>query len=101
MIDPHITIPVARGVEDLIPAFMKNRAEEIETLREALAAGDFEQLSRLGHRMEGVGVPYGFERVSQLGRQIRQSALTCDGAALALQIAEYADYLGRVRIVYR
>ena len=101
MIDPHITIPVARGVEDLIPAFMKNRAEEIESLREALAAGDFEQMARLGHRMKGVGEPYGFERVSDLGRLIHEAAGSRDAAALANLIAEYADYLARVRVVYR
>lgn len=101
MTDRHITIPVAKGVEDLIPTFMKNRAEEIETLREALAAGDFEQLDRLGHRMKGVGEPYGFDMVSALGREIQLNARAGDGAAVAQRVAEYVDYLARVRIVYK
>lgn len=101
MSDQHITIPVARGVEDLIPTFLKNRAAEIATLRTALAAGDFEELGRLGHRMKGVGEPYGFERVSLLGRQIQDDARSGNGEAIAQRVSEYADYLGRVRIVYR
>ena len=51
MTDQHITVPVAKGVEDLIPAFLKNRAAELEMLRNALSCSDFEQLSRIGHRM--------------------------------------------------
>lgn len=101
MSDQHITIPVARGVEDLIPTFLKNRAAEIETLRNALAAGDFEQLARLGHRMKGVGEPYGFDMVSLLGRQIQDEARIGNGNAIEQRVAEYADYLARVRIVYR
>ena len=101
MTDQHITIPVARGVEDLIPTFMKNRAEEIVTLRDALAAGDYEQLGRLGHRMKGVGEPYGFDMVSALGKQIEADARAGDQAALTQRLAEYADYLARVRIVYK
>jgi HPt (histidine-containing phosphotransfer) domain-containing protein len=101
MIDQHIIVPVAKGVEDLIPTYMKNRAKEVETLRDALAAGDLEQLSRLGHRMKGVGEPYGFNKVSALGKQIEDGAKAGDRAVLAERIAEYADYIARVRIVYK
>ena len=101
MVDNYITVPVAKGVEDLIPAYMKNRAREIETLRNALSARDLEQLGRLGHRMKGVGEPYGFEKVSALGKQIEDGAKAGDWAALSERIAEYADYIARVRIVYK
>lgn len=101
MTDQHITVLVAKGVEDLIPTYMKNRAKEIETLRNALSCGDLEELNRLGHRMKGVGAPYGFEKVSVLGTQIQDGAKAGDRAALAERIAEYADYIARVRIVYK
>jgi HPt (histidine-containing phosphotransfer) domain-containing protein len=101
MTDQHITVPVAKGVEDLIPTYMKNRANEIETLRNALSSGDLEEVNRLGHRMKGVGAPYGFEKVSALGKQIQDGAKAGDRAVLAECIAEYADYIARVRIVYR
>ena len=95
-----ITVVVAKDLEDLVPTFMKNRAKELETLRAALAGGDFEQLRQLGHRMKGVGNSYGFEKVSVLGRQIEDDAKTGDRGALDAHIADYADYLGRVQIVY-
>ena len=95
-----ITVVVAKDLEDLVPTFMKNRGKELETLRSALAGGDFEQLRQLGHRMNGVGNSYGFEKVSVLGKHIHDNAKTGDKAALATNIADYADYLGRVKIVY-
>jgi HPt (histidine-containing phosphotransfer) domain-containing protein len=95
-----ITVTVAKDLEDLVPTFMKNRGKELETLRAALAAGDFEQMRQLGHRMKGVGNSYGFEMVSQLGKQIEEGARDGDRGALDARLAEYADYLARVQIVY-
>jgi HPt (histidine-containing phosphotransfer) domain-containing protein len=59
-----------------------------------------EQLRQLGHRMKGVGNSYGFEKVSTLGKQIEDGAKAGPGAGLDKVIAEYADYLARVQIVY-
>jgi len=95
-----ITVVVAKDLEDLVPTFMKNRNKELETLRSAFAAGDMEQLRQLGHRMKGVGNSYGFEKVSTLGKQIEDGAKAGAGAGLDKVIAEYADYLARVKIVY-
>jgi HPt (histidine-containing phosphotransfer) domain-containing protein len=95
-----ITVIVAKDLEDLVPTFMKNRGKELETLRAALAAGDFEQMRQLGHRMKGVGNSYGFEKVSLLGKHIEDQAKTGDRDALGRHLDEYADYLARVQIVY-
>jgi HPt (histidine-containing phosphotransfer) domain-containing protein len=95
-----IVVTVAKDLEDLIPTFMKNRGKELETMRGALAAGDFEQLRQIGHRMKGVGNSYGFEKVSQLGKQIEDCAKASDRAALEAGIGEYGRYLASVQIVY-
>ncbi|MEK6244593.1 MAG: Hpt domain-containing protein, partial [Pseudomonadota bacterium] len=89
-----------KDLEDLIPTFMKNRHQELKTLRAALAAGDMEQLRQLGHRMKGVGSSYGFEHVSVLGKQIEDGAKATDLPGLEASIVEYTGYLARVKIVY-
>jgi HPt (histidine-containing phosphotransfer) domain-containing protein len=94
------TVVVDKELEDLIPVFMRNRHKEVETLKAALAAADFEQLRQLGHRMKGVGNSYGFERVSVIGRLVEDGARSGDRAALASRIAEYADYLAKVQVVF-
>ena len=95
-----IIVTVAKDLEDLVPTFMKNRGKELETLRAALAANDFEQIRQLGHRMKGVGNSYGFEKVSLLGKQVEDGAKAGDRDGLGARLAEYADYLARVQIVY-
>lgn len=100
MSDQSITVTVAKDLEDLIPTFFANRTKELETLRAALGSGDFEQLRQLGHRMKGVGNSYGFEQVSVIGKQIEDAAKASDRAVIEARLAEYADYLGRVKVVY-
>ena len=95
-----LKVTVERDLEDLIPVFLKNRHKELETLRVALAAADFEQLRQLGHRMKGVGNSYGFTHVSTLGKYIEDGARSGDRASLDARIREYADYLARVQISY-
>ena len=100
MKDVNYDVKVPRDLEDLIPVFMSNRKKELDTLRVALAAADFEQLRQLGHRMKGVGVSYGFDHVSMLGKHIEDGARSGDRAGLEARIAEYADYLSKVQIAY-
>src|SRR5438128_2285834 len=76
------------------------RRYDIAETRVALASADFEQLRQLGHRMKGVGNSYGFNHVSTLGKYIEDGARSGDRAGLQARIAEYAEYLSKVKIVY-
>jgi HPt (histidine-containing phosphotransfer) domain-containing protein len=96
----NYNVTVARDLEDLIPVYMDNRKKELDTLRVALASADFDKLRQLGHRMKGVGISYGFDHVSTLGKHIEDGARSGDRASLEARIAEYADYLAKVQIRY-
>jgi HPt (histidine-containing phosphotransfer) domain-containing protein len=100
MTDDDCKVTVAKDLADLIPVFMKNRHKELDTLRVALAAADFEQLRQLGHRMKGVGNSYGFGHVSTLGKYIEDGARSGDRASLQASISEYGEYLTKVQIAY-
>jgi len=93
-------VTVAKDLEDLIPVFMSNRKKELDTLRVALAAADFEQLRQLGHRMKGVGNSYGFARVSEIGKDVEDGARSGDRTTLESAIVSYADFLSKVQITY-
>jgi HPt (histidine-containing phosphotransfer) domain-containing protein len=94
------TVTVPKDLADLIPVFFKNRQKEVETLRAALAAKDFEQLRQVGHRMKGVGNSYGFAKVSEIGKRVEDGARGADAASIDACIGEYAEYLARVQVVY-
>jgi len=100
MNDDALIVKVSKDIEDLIPVFLANRKKEVETLRAALAADDFEQLRQLGHRMRGVGHSYGFDQVSILGKEIEDGARKSDKAAIEAHVAAYGEYLSNVRIAY-
>ena len=100
MNDGAYKVTVAKDLEDLVPTFLKNRRKELDNLRVALAAQDLEQLRQLGHRMKGVGVSYGFECVSTLGKTIEDGARSGDRASLEATIAKYEDYLARVQVAF-
>jgi histidine phosphotransfer protein HptB len=91
---------VEKKLAGLLPTFLTRRRDELESLRAALAAGDFERLRQLGHRMRGVGGSYGFDHVTTLGGRIEQCARDRDAALIVELIADYADYLANVRIEY-
>lgn len=93
-------VTVAKDLEDLIPVFMSNRKKELDTLRVALAAADFDQLRQLGHRMKGVGNSYGFAQVSEIGKYVEDGARSGDRALLETAIAQYGDFLSKVQISY-
>ena len=93
-------VTVAKDLEDLIPVFMNNRRKEVESLRAALSAADFEQLRPLGHRKKGVGNSYGFERISLFGKNIEEGASSGDRASLDACINEYKDYLSKLQVEY-
>ena len=100
MNDNQYHVVVAKDLEDLIPVFMSNRRKELDALRVALAAADFEQLRQLGHRMKGVGNSYGFARVSDLGKHVEDGARSGDRASLEAAIRSYGEYLAKVQVAY-
>lgn len=100
MAESRFNVVVAKDLEDLVPVFMGNRRKEVDTLRAATAAADFEQLRQIGHRMKGVGNSYGFEYVSTLGKEIEDAGKAQNVPAAEACIAAYVEYLEKVEIAY-
>jgi HPt (histidine-containing phosphotransfer) domain-containing protein len=100
MDDKISRVSIPKDLEELIPAFMANRRKDIQKLREALAAGDFEQVRQTGHRIKGIGSSYGFHRITELGREIEDCAKAKDAPGTEARVAEYADYVERVEISF-
>ena len=98
--DVRFTAVVPSDLKDLVPIFLRNRRRELDALRRAAARADFEQLQHLSHRMRGVGEPYGFPDVSDIGGRIQRLAREKDDAALMELLTHYAEYLGNVHITY-
>ena len=96
----RVTATVPIDLQDLLPAFLRNRRKELRALQRALMRLDFAELAHLSHRMKGVGHWYGFPDVSAIGAQIEMSAREQDPASLSALITRYRNYLRAVRITY-
>jgi HPt (histidine-containing phosphotransfer) domain-containing protein len=95
-----ITVMIDRDLEELIPDFLELTKKDMENIQTALDRGDYETVERLGHTTKGSGAQYGFDHLSQNGRQIEQAAKNQDEAEIRERVAETSDYLARLEIVY-
>ena len=93
-------VKVDRYLEDLIPDYLSNRRKEVSQLARAFATGNFEVIAQLTHRMIGVGTPYGFTHVTDVARKLREAALAHDQSAVSTILADYQDYVARVRVIF-
>jgi HPt (histidine-containing phosphotransfer) domain-containing protein len=100
MSEDKIKLSIDIDLEDLIPGFLENRRKDIDSLREALAAGDSEKLRTIGHNLKGVGGGYGFDEISNVGAEIETNAKSGNLDDVDALIARMADYLDRVDIKF-
>jgi len=95
-----IIINVDPDLEDLIPGFLENRSRELETLRNALGEGNYQSIQSIGHSMKGVGGGYGFDGITDIGRDLENAAKSQDRDEINALIKKYSDYLDRIEVRY-
>ncbi|SDM29131.1 Hpt domain-containing protein [Halarsenatibacter silvermanii] len=93
-------VHVDEDLKELIPMFLENRRQNIEDLQKLLAEKNYEEIEKLGHKIKGSGGGYGFDRVTELGRDIEEAAAAEDHSSLQKSIEELAEYMEGVEIVY-
>ena len=99
---PHgepIVVQVDPDLKDLIPGFLRNRHDDVVTLRAALERSDWETLRRLGHRLRGSGGGYGFDPITDMGESLEAAAKRQDPAAIRKATDDLATYLERIVVV--
>jgi HPt (histidine-containing phosphotransfer) domain-containing protein len=100
MSDEKIVVKVDPDLEDLIPGFLSNRANDLAALREALTSGNYQSIQSIGHSLKGVGGGYGFTGMSEIGAAIETAAKQQSLEDLQGLIDRFASYLDAVEVVY-
>ncbi len=95
-----IRVEISKDLEVLIPRYLDRRHKEIVAFRAHLVAADFEALRVGGHSLKGSGGGYGFPLLTTIGSTIEVAAKAQDAATIEKALAEYADYIQRVEVVY-
>src|SRR6202008_2497646 len=74
-------------------AYLERRAQDLETMEQALSTGDFVAIQRLGHNMKGSGAGYGFPAISEIGKTLEDAAKSRCEADVRKAIGSLADYV--------
>ncbi len=94
-----IIVQIDPDLEDLIPGFLNNRVNDVETIRSQLDSGNLDEIRILGHSMKGAGGGYGFDRITEIGDVIETAAVAGDLEVIRDAVDQLADYLARVEPV--
>jgi HPt (histidine-containing phosphotransfer) domain-containing protein len=95
-----IVINIDADLKPIIPRFFELRHDDIRSIGEALAAGDFEKIAMIGHSMKGSGGGYGFDYITEIGKSIEDAGRRRDSLEIKRWANELSNYIEKVEIVY-
>lgn len=96
-----IVVQVDADLEDLIPGYLQNRRQDVDSILQALENQDFETIRVLGHTMKGTGGGYGFDAITDIGRALEEAAKNKNVQAISREVVALRDYLQAVEVVFQ
>lgn len=93
-------VSVDKDMQDIVPGYLEARRREMPELLALHSAGDLDALRKIGHKLAGSGGGYGFDRLSELGKQVETLALSGDAAGVSARLEELKEYLENLEVVY-
>lgn len=96
-----IVVQVDADLEDLIPGYLQNRRQDVDPILEAVDKQDFETIRVLGHTMKGTGGGYGFDAITEIGRDLETAAKEANVLAIRQKAAALLAYLQAVEVVFQ
>ena len=79
---PVLTVRVEKDLEALVQRFLARKREDLDRVRSALAASDYETIRRIGHDLKGAGEGFGFPELSAFGAALERAAIARNKRAL-------------------
>lgn len=78
---------------DLVPGYLSNRRKELLELKRMLETSEFEGIERIGHKLKGNALSYGFPNLGLLGSALEAAANAKDPAKSRELISEIETFL--------
>ncbi|MEO0576751.1 MAG: Hpt domain-containing protein [Pseudomonadota bacterium] len=82
----------------LTQRYLARKAGQIAFFRECIAAENYEELSRSGHKLVGSGAAYGLPRITELGRELHLAAGNLEHSDCIAVIDRLAEFVARVEV---
>jgi HPt (histidine-containing phosphotransfer) domain-containing protein len=87
-----------KDLEQLVKRFLHRKESEMQRLRDALSASDFDTIRAIGHDLKGAGEGFGFPELSILGAKFELAAKAHDVELLRVHLATMERYLKRLQV---
>lgn len=101
MSEEKIIVHIEKGLEELIPMFFEESENEIQELKEAVKNNDLKTIKLLGHRIKGSSLSYGFEGMSDIGKEIEEAVKNNKSVdEIKALVKRLIYYVRNVEIVY-
>jgi HPt (histidine-containing phosphotransfer) domain-containing protein len=96
----NILVHIDADLEDMIPGYLANRQKDVDLIRRALIASDYETIRIAGHSMKGSGGGYGFDVITVYGHSLENAALTKDAEEICKIVDRLKRFLDDVEVIY-
>lgn len=83
------------AVRALLPDYLRRRAQDARDIADAVAAGRFETVAFIGHKMAGTGVSYGMPQLSEIGARLEVAGKKRDAAEIGALVERLQGLLPR------
>jgi len=93
-------IRIDRDLELLVSGFMERRLAEIPQMEELYAKKNFDEFKKLGHKLKGSCLNYGFGGLGKLAAQMEDAALAKNETELRSIIDTIKNHINNVNITY-
>jgi HPt (histidine-containing phosphotransfer) domain-containing protein len=97
---PVLTVRIEKDLEALVQRFLARKREDLDRVRIALAAKDYETIRRIGHDLKGAGEGFGFPELSAFGAALERAAIARNERASGEQLAAVEQFLSRLRVTF-
>lgn len=75
------------AIRELLPDYLRRRTQDARDIADAVAAGRFDNVAFIGHRMAGTGTTFGLPQLSELGAKLEVAGKRRDASEIATQLA--------------
>ena len=99
-LERKVRVSVPKDLEELVPNYLSGRQKDLGAIAGALERNDMETIRMIAHNLKGSGAGYGFERITEIGREMEHAAGCEDGAAVLALRERLEDYLDRAEVVF-
>ena len=73
---------ISARIRSILPGYLAKQAAQVERVDALLKKGEFEEILRIGHAINGTGSGYGLPELGNLGAAMEEAAELRDAAAI-------------------